>query len=194
MESASQMSTLIDVLVILGIQITDDPFSMVSFAEVRTRPSVQVLTKDNILGFAKSADVSVMAFWDGADVSSNATFTKVAEEYLDFYKFGATSDPDVARIFGLSAHGLALHKTYDQREMYHHGSFEVDVLADFITTNSIPLVAEYEKRWSWCYPSKVRSILDACREFRTDRCHRMESHSSLCSRRLWKNGSDWQRL
>jgi protein disulfide-isomerase A1 len=124
--------------------------SMISFAEVRTQPAVQLLTRNELEIFKDSANVVVVGSWSKSDTASNETFSRIADELIDYYTFGATNDKAEDE-----RPSITLYKQYDSRKLHFDGDFEEDAIIDFIALNSVPLVGDYTQKWSWYYPSNV---------------------------------------
>jgi protein disulfide-isomerase A1 len=120
---------------------------MISFAEVRLKPAIHVLTEGELESFKHSNQVVVVGSWSENDAASNQTFTRVAEELLDYYTFAATSDKAKT-----AKPSITLYKQYDTRELHFDGDFDDDAIIDFIALNSVPIVGEYSQKWSWYYP------------------------------------------
>ena len=113
-------------------------------------------SKAEIDDFTNDNKLAVVAFWEMGDERSNATFTRVAKEHIDYYAFAATTDETVALVAGIQRPGIALYKHYDDKQLIHQGSFDEDDIADFVTIGAIPLVGEYTVKWSWTYFGEVR--------------------------------------
>jgi protein disulfide-isomerase A1 len=120
---------------------------MISFAKVRLRPAIHVLAEGELESFKDSDQVVAVGSWSKNDAASNQTFTRVAEELLDYYRFAATND----KVEGANP-SITLYKQYDTRELHFDGDFEDDAIIDFIALNSVPIVGEYSQKWSWYYP------------------------------------------
>jgi protein disulfide-isomerase A1 len=123
---------------------------MISFAEVRIQPAVKILTTNELEIFKDSASVVVVGSWSRSDTTSNETFSRIADEFVDYYTFGATNEKAEDE-----RPSITLYKQYDNQELHYDGDFEEDAIIDFIALNSVPLVGEYAHKWSWYYPSNV---------------------------------------
>jgi hypothetical protein len=122
----------------------------------RYEPPVMSLSKGELPSFEEHNKIAVIGFWESGDEKSNATFTRVAQEHIDYYAFAATTDETAALAAGVERPGIALYKHYDNKQIIHKGNFEEDDIADFIILGSIPLVGEFSQKWAWTYLGEVR--------------------------------------
>jgi protein disulfide-isomerase A1 len=129
---------------------------MIPYMDRRYETPVMSLSKGELHNFEEHHRIAVIGFWESGDEMSNSTFTRVAEEHIDYYAFAATTDETAALAAGVERPGIALYKHYDKKQTIYQGKFEEDDIADFINLGSIPLVGEYSQKWAWTYFGEVR--------------------------------------
>lgn len=116
--------------------------SIVAYMEKRSQDPVQALTADTFDEF-KAREIVFVAFHKDDDSSTAETFKSIATEFFDqVYRFGAVSDPEVAKAEGVTFPSVVAYKTFDDAKTVYDGKIDPQALASFVKLAATPLVGE----------------------------------------------------
>jgi protein disulfide-isomerase A1 len=115
---------------------------LVSFMKKQTMPAVSKLEDAAaVTKFSEEEKVVIVGFFADEESQAYKQFAEVAENLRQSFLFGAVvGKADVAKGFDVSAPSVVLFKKFDERKNVLTDSFEN--LAQFVQTNSVPLIDE----------------------------------------------------
>lgn len=105
-------------------------------------PAVSILSAADHAQFSGSDRIVMIAYVEESDETNKATFEQFAEGHRDDYLFGLTTDSANFAAAKVEPPALVLYKTFDEGRNDLTGSFTSLGLADFLKTNSMPLLDE----------------------------------------------------
>ncbi|CAJ0953854.1 unnamed protein product, partial [Mesorhabditis belari] len=112
---------------------------------------------DELKEFSKSADVTIIGYFENADSDKAKSFLDVAAEIEDV-KFGVLSDESLKKELELEGEGIFLLKKNDNDKTFFDEELKADTLKAWIQANRLPLVAEYtQKARSSLFGGEIKS-------------------------------------
>ncbi|RKF64548.1 Protein disulfide-isomerase [Erysiphe neolycopersici] len=115
---------------------------IVSHMVKRSLPAVSILDKDTLEDFKKADQVVLVAYLDLEDMTTNSTYTNLAEKLRETYLFGAIHDSEVAKSEGVTFPAIVLYKSFDENKVIHSGKIDGEEIETFAKTASTPLIGE----------------------------------------------------
>lgn len=103
-------------------------------------PPVSELTADKIADFSASDKVVVIGFFEDTTSSDYKAFESVANKLRDDFLFGATTDSTAAEQHEVKVPAIVLFKQFDEGKNTFGEKLTEDGIADFVKTNSVPLM------------------------------------------------------
>jgi len=121
---------------------------IVTWLEKKTGPPAKTLANvDEAKAFIESNDVAVVGFFKDLDASDAKAFLGVAGN-MDDYPFAIASEAAVFEEYKVEGSGIVLFKNFDEGRNDFEGEMTEDAVATFVSSNSLPLVIEFNPNTS----------------------------------------------
>jgi len=116
---------------------------IVAWLEKKSGPPAKTLANvDEAKAFIESNDVAVVGFFKDLDASDAKAFLGVAGN-MDDYLFAIASEAAAFEEYKVDGSGIVLFKNFDEGRNDFEGEMTEDAVATFVSSNSLPLVIEF---------------------------------------------------
>jgi len=116
---------------------------IVSYMIKQSLPALSEVTVSGFEAFTGSDRVVIVGFLSESENKEEyAALNSVASKLRQQYLFGVTSDEELAKKHGVTFPSIVLYKTFDEGKNELTGTLTEETLAEFVKTNSIPLLDE----------------------------------------------------
>lgn len=131
--------------------------SIMSYMIRQTLPTISAVNRSNFEEIT-SLDIAVLiAYIDENDRKSSEVFTSIAESHRDQFVFGITSDPTLAKAYVSKLPFIILYNPLDQVNAVFDEAFDVDMINQFISRVSTPLIGKFGLETYYAY-TEVRDF------------------------------------
>ncbi|KXH40977.1 hypothetical protein CNYM01_05453 [Colletotrichum nymphaeae SA-01] len=117
-----------------------DASSVVKYIERQSGSPVTELTEKNLLHFARSSRVTVVAFFGSHHQPELKTFHAVATKWRAHYSFGNLHSPEKDG----KGPSIAVYTQEEEDPVYYRGPFTVAAIEAFLKYATQPLIREYD--------------------------------------------------
>jgi Thioredoxin-like domain len=131
--------------------------SIISYMIRQALPTISAVNRSNFDEIISLDIAALIAYIDENDRKSSEVFTSIADSYRDQFVFGITSDLTLAKANVSELPFIILYNPSDQVNAVFDDAFDVDMIHQFISRVSTPLIGKFGLETYYAY-TEVRDF------------------------------------